>query len=106
MSLTLGAAVSRRSACLLVVDTAGQRPAIRFERQESRPKGTSPATALSSLLASVPAEYQRSRLQVALSSADLACSDAWLLPPGIREAAIQKLGPALIESRCAGEELE
>jgi hypothetical protein len=43
---------------------------------------------------------------ISLSTADFACADAWLLPPGIRERAIQKFGPALVEARCMGEDLE
>jgi hypothetical protein len=106
MARSLGVAIHRHSSCLVGVETAGKGSTLRFERVEPREPGTPAPEALVRLLRQVPPEFHHSSLAVAVSSADLACADAWPLPPGIRESSLRKTGPTLVESRCLGEPLE
>jgi hypothetical protein len=102
MALTLGAAILRRSASILLVQQTGKAPSILFELRIDRTPGSTPGQVLQSLIALAPAPVRGERLAVALSPADLACGDAWTLS----EAMPDRVGPALCEPRCAFETLE
>jgi hypothetical protein len=102
MALILGAAILRRSASILLVQQTGRAASILFERRLDRAPGSTPAEMLRALLTMAPAPVREELLVIALSPADLACSDGWTLP----EAMPDRVGPSLCEPRCASETLE
>ena len=64
------------------------------------------ATCMDALLGTLPVEYRRYPVSLALSAAECACSDTWELPSGLSQRAAAKLSGVLCEARCAGETLE
>jgi hypothetical protein len=98
-------AILRRCATLLVVeDSSGLHTP--FLRLKNRNPGESPAELLRTLLESLPPQYHRSRLTLALSLSDLACGDSWTLERALPAKTASKIQTAMCETRCASETLE
>jgi hypothetical protein len=101
VSRVVGIAIHRRLACLAALEHKGRQTVLSVGRRLDRTPN-----ALSELLGLIPGEFRGAPVSIALSPADLACGDAWPLPPGMKSAALPRVGPSLCEARCAGEALE
>lgn len=106
MSTTIGVAIARRGASLVVAKSGRERAEILHAASVPRAAGVPASQSLTDLLQRLPPDLRKSPLRLALSPADLACADVMDRPEGVHDSALARLGPALCEARCAGESVE
>lgn len=101
----IGISISRRNLALVGLTFRGRTPLLSYSAQWPRPPRTPADELLGSILKDVPLEWKDAHVRIALSNADLACGDCFIVPFR-SEREVEDIAVSLAESRCAGSTSE